>query len=117
MRATLTTKSGATIELDGSESEIAQVIALAVGGVESSGVSGARRGRPPGSTNGSAGNGRRARRPVSPARRKAMQLQGAYMGIVRGLPPKQKAQVKAVTKDKGVAAGLQLAKKLSGAKA
>jgi hypothetical protein len=113
MRATLTTKSGATIELDGSESEIAQVIALAVGSVDAPAVSRGRPGRPPAAA--SASNGR-ARRPVSPARRKAMQLQGAYMGIVRGLPPKHKAQVKALTKDKGVAAGLQLAKKLAASK-
>ena len=46
----------------------------------------------------------RARRKLtlSPARRAALKLQGQYMGYIRNLTPKQKAQVKALKVKKGM---------------
>lgn len=113
MRATLRTTNGTTIELDGTEAEIAQVINLATGGVPA----GSRRGpgRPPGSSQRPS-VASSARKPPSAARIRAMKIQGAYMGVVRSLPAQQKAQVKKVPEEKGVAAGLALAKKLASTK-
>lgn len=113
MRATLRTTNGTTIELDGTEGEIAQVINLATSGVST----GSRRGP------GRAPRSSRlpdvasvARKSPSAARMRAMKIQGAYMGVVRSLPAQQKAQVKKVAEEKGVAAGLELAKKLAATK-
>jgi hypothetical protein len=43
------------------------------------------------------------RRPLklTPARRRQMKLQGQYMGLVRNLKPKQKAQLRAIREKKG----------------
>lgn len=41
-----------------------------------------------------------------------MKLQGQYMGLLRGLPARQQAEVKALAKKDGVASGLALANKL-----
>jgi hypothetical protein len=39
---------------------------------------------------------------LSPARQAALKLQGQYIGYMRGLPPRQKAQVKALKLAKGM---------------
>lgn len=51
---------------------------------------------------------------LSPARRGALKLQGQYMGHLRTLKPRQKAQVKALRAAKGVRPAISFAKKLAG---
>jgi DNA-binding transcriptional regulator YiaG len=55
------------------------------------------------------------RRPIklTAKRRAALELQGRYMGALRALEPKQKAQVKAVKASKGYPAAIALAKSLA----
>lgn len=72
----------------------------------------ARRGRPPGSTNKVAAVAK-VRKPASPAVRKRRQLQGKYLGTLRGLNASDRARVKAVAQKDGVAAALKAASKLS----
>jgi len=55
----------------------------------------------------------RARPKLSARRRAALKLQGRYMGLVRPLKPRQKAQVKAVRAKNGIHAAIALATKLS----
>ena len=52
-----------------------------------------------------------ARRPAkaSPKLAKARKLQGRYLGTMRRLKPAERARVKKLTHEKGVAAGLKLA--------
>jgi DNA-binding transcriptional regulator YiaG len=50
---------------------------------------------------------------LSPKRRAALKLQGQYMGHLRNLNPKDKAQVKALKADKGFLPAIKLAKKLA----
>jgi hypothetical protein len=50
---------------------------------------------------------------LSPARMKALKLQGAYMGALRSLGPRQKVQVKTLRAAKGTEAAIRLAKQLS----
>jgi len=50
---------------------------------------------------------------LSPRRRADLKLQGAYMGFMRQLGPRQKARVKALKADKGMPAAIVLAKKLA----
>lgn len=50
---------------------------------------------------------------LSPARQKALKLQGAYMGALRSLGPRQKAQVKALRATKGMDAAMRLAQQFS----
>ncbi len=52
-----------------------------------------------------------ARRPAktSPKLARARKLQGRYLGTMRRLKPAERARVKKVTHEKGVAAGLKLA--------
>ena len=59
--------------------------------------------------------GRRVRRRVhlTPARRAQLKLQGAYMGFMRQLGPRQKAQVKAVKEKKGYIAAIRMARGLA----
>lgn len=52
---------------------------------------------------------------LSPARRKALQLHGQYLGYVRQLKPRAKAQVKAIRASKGVRAAIAKARKLAAA--
>jgi hypothetical protein len=52
-------------------------------------------------------------RNLSPERRAALKLQGSYIGHVRKLSLKQRAQVKKVRMKKGVRAAISLAKALS----
>jgi hypothetical protein len=66
------------------------------------------------SGNDSPNPGRRSRKfKLSPARRAALRLQGQYMGYLRSLKPKQKAQVKALRAAKGVGRAIRLARKLA----
>jgi hypothetical protein len=60
------------------------------------------RGRPPGRS------ARRRSGPVSPARR----LQGQYLGRLRALKGANRARVKAIAKEKGVAAAVKEANKI-----
>mgnify|MGYP001765367876 CR=1 FL=1 len=46
-------------------------------------------------------------------RRAELKLQGQYMGYVRPLKPRQKAQVKAVREKKGMKAAIKAAKRLA----
>lgn len=50
---------------------------------------------------------------LSPARRAALKLQGQYVGHMRGLKPRQKAEVKRIRAAKGVRAAIATAKKLA----
>ena len=43
---------------------------------------------------------------------RARRLQGRYLGTMRGLKPAERARVKKLTREKGVAAGLRLAQSL-----
>lgn len=58
---------------------------------------------------------RRARRSLklSPRRRATLKLQGAYMGYMRQLGPRQKARVKALKAADGFPAAIDLAKRLA----
>jgi hypothetical protein len=50
---------------------------------------------------------------LTPERKAALELQGAYMGHLRNLKPRQKAQVKTMRVDKGIRAAIAMAKKLA----
>ena len=52
---------------------------------------------------------------LSPGRRKALQLHGRYMGYVRQLKPRAKAQVRALRMSKGLKAAIAKARKLAAA--
>jgi len=52
---------------------------------------------------------------LSAERRSALKLQGQYIGHLRNLKPRQKAQVKALRVSKGMAAAIALARKLGAA--
>lgn len=56
--------------------------------------------------------GTTARKPVSAARRKAMQRQGVYLGFLKALTGPDRDKVKAAAKNEGVEAAIALAKKL-----
>jgi hypothetical protein len=49
----------------------------------------------------------------SPKRRAQMKLQGRYMGYLRSLGPKQKAQVRKVRESKGMKAAISRARRLA----
>ncbi len=49
---------------------------------------------------------------ITPKRRAQLKLQGQYMGYMRQLKPRQKAQVKAAKEKGGYGAGIAAAKKL-----
>lgn len=49
---------------------------------------------------------------LSPQRRASLQLQGQYIGYMRNLKPRQKAQVKTLRESKGIQAAIALARKL-----
>jgi len=59
------------------------------------------------------GPGARRSLKLSPQRRAALKLQGAYMGFMRQLGPRQKTRVKALKAAKGFPAAISLAKKLA----
>ena len=50
---------------------------------------------------------------ITPARRAALKLQGQYMGYMRNLKPRQKAEVKAVKVKKGILAAIAAAKRMA----
>ena len=50
---------------------------------------------------------------LTPARKAALKLQGQYMGYLRNLKPKQKAEVKALKVAKGVRSAIARAKSLA----
>ena len=50
---------------------------------------------------------------ITPERRAQLKLQGAYMGYMRQLGPRQKARVKAVKEQKGFKAAIAAAKTLA----
>jgi len=52
---------------------------------------------------------------LSPARRRALKLQGRYLGYMRQLAPAQKARVRAAKQSKGMHGAIALAKRLAGA--
>ena len=52
---------------------------------------------------------------LSPARRKALQLHGQYLGYVRQLKPRAKAQVKALRAKKGIRVAIAKARRLAAA--
>jgi predicted membrane metal-binding protein len=52
---------------------------------------------------------------LSPERRRALKLQGQYLGNMRQLKPAQKARVKAVKAKNGMRAAIAMARKLAGA--
>jgi hypothetical protein len=62
---------------------------------------------------GAGGRGTRRSLKLSPRRKAALKLQGAYMGYMRQLGPRQKARVKALKAAKGFPAAIALAKKLA----
>ena len=51
---------------------------------------------------------------LTPQRRAQLKLQGQYMGYMRQLKPKQKAQARAAKERGGYRAGIGLAKRLAG---
>jgi len=55
----------------------------------------------------------RSRPKLTPKRRAQLKLQGAYMGFVRQLGPRQKARVKAVKEKKGFEAAIRVARGLA----
>jgi hypothetical protein len=55
----------------------------------------------------------RRRLRLSPKRRAQLKLQGRYIGYLRNLKPRQKAQVKALRVKKGYAAAIAMAKRIS----
>ena len=56
----------------------------------------------------------RRRKPrLSPARRRALKLQGRYLGYMRQLKPAVKARVKAVKAKKGMHAAIAMARKMA----
>ncbi len=54
-----------------------------------------------------------SRKPLSAKARASMKLQGRYMGYMRQLKPRQKAQVRRIRETKGVRAAIQRARKLA----
>ena len=54
-----------------------------------------------------------SRKPLSAKARASLVLQGRYMGYMRQLKPRQKAQVRKIKEVKGVRAAIQRAKELS----
>ncbi len=55
----------------------------------------------------------RSRRALSAKARASLKLQGRYMGYMRQLKPRQKAQVRRIKETKGVRAAIQRARKMA----
>ncbi len=55
----------------------------------------------------------RSRPRLSPKARASMVLQGRYMGYMRQLKPRQKAQVRTIRKNDGIRAAIQRARKVA----
>ncbi|HET9481904.1 MAG TPA: hypothetical protein VFP98_09125 [Candidatus Polarisedimenticolia bacterium] len=60
--------------------------------------------------------GRRPRRKprLTPDQRRALKLQGKYMGTMRGLKPGQRAQIKKIRVERGIKAAISAAQKMAG---
>ena len=58
-------------------------------------------------------NGEHRRPRLSPKARASMVLQGRYMGFMRQLRPRQKAQVRKIRATKGVTAAIQRAREMT----
>lgn len=65
------------------------------------------------SKNGRSNGLQRRRVSLSPKQRAALKLQGRYMGFVRQLGPRQKAEVRKIRERKGVLAAIQRAEHLA----
>jgi hypothetical protein len=64
---------------------------------------------------GVAAERKKRRKPkLSPARLKALRLHGRYLGYLRQLKPRAKAEVRTVRENKGVEAAIKRARKLAG---
>ena len=55
----------------------------------------------------------RSRKPLSAKARASLKLQGRYMGYMRQLKPRQKAQIRKIKEAKGVRAAIVMARKLA----
>jgi hypothetical protein len=55
----------------------------------------------------------RQRRPITPARRAALKLQGSYLGYMRQLKPMQKAKVRRIRETKGIRPAIAAARRLA----
>ena len=64
-------------------------------------------------TNGTNGVGRRRRPRLSAKQRAALKIQGRYMGFMRQLRPKQKAEVRRIREKVGVLAAVKRAESLA----
>ena len=64
-------------------------------------------------TNGSNGVGRRRRPRLTAQQRAALKIQGRYMGFMRQLRPKQKAEVRRIREKMGVIAAVKRAASLA----
>lgn len=62
---------------------------------------------------GPASKGMPQRRPLSPARRAALKLQGSYLGYMRQLKPMQKAKVRRIRETKGIRPAIAAARRLA----
>ena len=51
---------------------------------------------------------------ITPKRRAALKLQGRYMGTMRGLKPRQRAQMKTIKVAKGMLAAIRAAERMAG---
>ncbi len=59
--------------------------------------------------------GQRRKKPrLTAAHRKALKLQGLYMGTMRGLKPRQQAKVKMIRVEKGIRAAIAEARRIAG---
>jgi hypothetical protein len=66
------------------------------------------------STNGGGPVAGRRRRPnLTPKQRAALKLQGRYMGFIRQLRPRQKAEVRKIRQLRGINAAVQRAEQLA----
>jgi len=67
------------------------------------------------SSNGTSRTGtrQRAKPRLTAAWRRALKLQGAYMGTIRGLKPRQRSQVKQIRAAKGVRAAIAAARRMA----
>jgi len=58
-------------------------------------------------------NGGRRKPRLSPDQRRALKLQGQYMGTMRGLKPTDRAKIKKIRASRGIRAAIAAARKMS----
>ncbi len=68
---------------------------------------------PPAAATAAAAKSTRRRPRLTEAQRRALKLQGRYMGTMRGLSARRQAKVKAIRKAKGIHAAIAEAKRLA----